>query len=53
MTLAGIIIIILVYANDIVLMVSCPSDLDKQFRILKDLCSSMGMIILTKKQRLL
>lgn len=30
---------------DSVLMARCPYDLDKQLRILKDLCSSIGMII--------
>ena len=31
--LAGIVIVILLYADDIVLLARCPSDLDKQLRI--------------------
>ena len=34
--LARIVIILLLYADDIVLMERCPSDLDKKSRILKD-----------------
>jgi hypothetical protein len=44
-TLLGIIIILLFYANDIVLMEMYPPDLDIQLKILKDLCSSIGMIV--------
>ena len=34
--LAGIVIILLLYADDIVLLARCPSNLDKQLRLLKD-----------------
>jgi hypothetical protein len=51
-TLAGIVIILLLYVDDIVLMVRSPYDLDKQLKILKDFFSSMGMTINTEKQRL-
>ena len=47
--LARIVIIILLYANDIVLLTRCPSDLDKQLRLLKDFCSTMGMTVNTDK----
>ena len=33
--LVGIVIILLLYANDIVLMARCPSDIDKKLIILK------------------
>ena len=33
--LVGIVIILLLYVDDIVLMERCPSDLDKKLRILK------------------
>ena len=49
--LAGIIIILLLYANDIVLMERCPSDLDKQLIILKYFFSNMGMIVNTDKKK--
>ena len=45
MILAGIVIILLLYANDVVLLARCPSDLDKQLRLLKDFCSTMGMSV--------
>ena len=35
------------YADDIVLLARCPSDLDKQLRLLKDFCSTMGMTVNT------
>ena len=34
--LAGIVIILLLYGDNIVLLARCPSDLDKQLRLLKD-----------------
>ena len=52
MILAGIVVILLVYADDIVLLARCPSDLDKQLRILKDFRSTMGMTVNTEKQKL-
>ena len=42
MILAGIVIIRLLYGDDIVLLERCSSDLDKQLR-LKDFFSTMGM----------
>ena len=53
MMLVGIVIIVLLYVDDIVLLARCPSNLDKQLRILKDLCSSMGMIINTNKTKIM
>jgi hypothetical protein len=44
-TLIGIVIILVLYANNIVLMARSSYVLDKQLRILEDLCSSMGMTI--------
>ena len=35
MILAGIVVILLLYADDIVLLARCPSDLDKQLKFLK------------------
>ena len=49
MTLAGIIVILLLYANDIVLLERCPYNLVKQLRILKDFYYNMGMSINTDK----
>ena len=43
--LAGIVIILLLYATDSVLMERCPFDLDKQLRILKDFFSNMGIYV--------
>ena len=51
--LVGIVIILLLYANDIVLMAMCPSDLDKQLRTLKDFCSNMGMTVNTDKIKIM
>ena len=42
--LAGLVIILLLYADDIVLLARCSSDLDRQLRLLKYFCSTMGMI---------
>ena len=39
--LAGIVIILLLYVDDIFLLARCPSDLDKKLILLKDLCSTM------------
>ena len=43
--LVGIVIILLLYADDIVLMERCSSGLDKQLKILKYFFSNMGMTI--------
>ena len=53
MILAGIVIILLLYADDIVLLARYPSDLDKQLRLLKNLCSTMGMIVNTNKTKVM
>ena len=53
MILAGIVIILLLYAYDIILLARCPSDLDKQLRILKDFCSTMGMSVNTDKTKVM
>ena len=50
--LVGIVIILLLYADDNVLMARCSSDLDKKLRLLKDFCSNMGMTVNTEKQKL-
>ena len=46
-TLARIVVILLLYVDDIVLMEKCPFDLDKQIRILKVFFSNMFMTIET------
>lgn len=51
--LVGIVIILLLYVDDIVLLARCPFDLDKQLRLLKDLCSTMGMIVNTDKTKVM
>ena len=52
MILVGIFIIVLLYADDSVLLARCPFILDKKLRILKDFCSTMGMIVNTDKKKL-
>ena len=49
--LARIVIILLLYADDIVLLARCPSDLDKQLKLLQDFCSTMGVIVNTEKTK--
>ena len=51
--LAGIVIILLLYADDIVLLARCSSDLDKQLRLLKDFCSNMGITVNTDKTKVM
>jgi hypothetical protein len=51
--LIGIVIILLLYANDIVLMPRNPYDLGKQLRILKEFYSSMGMTVNTNKTKVM
>ena len=53
MILAGIVIILLLYADDIVLLARCPSDLDKQLRLLKDFFSTMGITVNTDKIKIM
>jgi hypothetical protein len=47
LTLVGIIIILLLYADDIVFMGMSPYDLSEQLRILNDFCFSTCMIVNT------
>ena len=51
--LAGIVIILLLYANDIVLLARSPYDIDKKLWLLKDLCSTMGMTVNTNKTKVM
>jgi hypothetical protein len=51
-TLASIIILLL-YANDIVLMARNPCDLSRQLRILMDLCSITCMIVNSDKMKVM
>ena len=44
---AGIVIILLLYVDDIVLLARCPSDLDKKLRLIKDFFSIVGMTVNT------
>ena len=50
--LAEIVIILLLYVDNIVLMARHPFDLNKQIRILKDFCSNMGMNVNTNKTKI-
>jgi hypothetical protein len=52
-TLTSIVIILLLYVDDIVLMEKSPYDLGKQLIILKDFCSSMGMTVNTDKTKVM
>ena len=45
--LVGIVIILLLYVDDIVFMGRIPSELDKELRILKYFCSNMGFTVNT------
>ena len=51
--LVGIVIILLLYVDDIVLMARCPSDLDKQLIILKYFFSNMGMTVNMNKKKIM
>ena len=51
--LAVIVIILLLYADDIVLLARCPSDIIKQLRLLKYLYSTMGMSVNTDKTKVM
>jgi len=44
---------LILYADDIVLMVMCPYDLENQLRILKDFCTNMGMTVNTNKTKVM
>jgi len=49
--LVGIVIILLLYVDDIVLLTRFPSDLDKQLRFLKDFCFTMGITVNTDRTK--
>ena len=51
--LAGIVIILLLYAADIILLERCLSDLDKQLWLLKDFCSTTSMTVNTNKTKVM
>jgi len=51
--LTGIVINLLLYADDIVLMSRSPHDLENQLRILKYFGSNMGMIVNTNKTKVM
>jgi hypothetical protein len=50
-TLTGIVINILLYADDIIVMVRIPHNIGEKLRILKDFFSNMGMIVNTDKTK--
>jgi hypothetical protein len=52
-TLIGIVINLLIYADDIILMERSPHDLENQLRILKDFFSNMGMTVNTDKNKVM
>jgi hypothetical protein len=52
-TLIGMVINLLLYANDIVLMERIPHDLENQLRILKEFFSNMGMNVNTDKTKVM
>ena len=51
--LARIVITLLLYADDIIIMARCPSNIEKQLRILKYLCSSTSMTIKIGKTKVM
>ena len=51
--LVGIVIILLLYDDDIVLLKRCPSDLDKKLSLLKDFCSTVGMTLNTDRAKVM
>jgi hypothetical protein len=53
MYLAIIVIIPLLYVDDIVLMVRSPYDLNKQLKILNDFCSITCVIVNTDKTKVM
>ena len=50
--LARIVIILLLYADDIVVMKRFPSNLDKHLIILQDFCFNMGMTVNINKKKI-
>jgi hypothetical protein len=53
LTLASIVIILLLYADDIFLMEKIPYDLGKKLIIHKEFCSSMGMTMNIEKTKVM
>lgn len=53
MVFVGIVIILLLYVDDIILMSRCSSYLNKELRILKDLYTNMGMSVNTDKTKVM
>ena len=51
--LTGMVITLLLYVDDIFLLARSHEDLDKQFKILHDYCSKMGMIVNTYKTKVM
>ena len=51
--LARIVIILLLYADKSVFLAKCPSDLDKQLRLLRDFCSTMAMTVNNDKTKIM
>ena len=51
--LARIVIILLLYADNIVLLARCTYNLDKQLILLKDFCSTMVMTVNTHKKKVM
>lgn len=51
--LAGIIIILLLYASDIILLARSHKDLDKQLKTLHHYCSKMGMTFNTDNTKIM
>ena len=47
------VVILLLYADDIVFLARCLSNLDKQLRVFKDFCSTMGMMVNTNKTKVM
>ena len=52
-TLTGIVINLLIYANDIIIMARSPRDLENELRILKDFFSNMGMTVNSDKTKVM
>jgi len=52
-TLASIVIILLIYVDDIFLMERNPNDLNKQLSILKEFCSSKRLTMNTYKKKVM
>jgi len=51
--LVGIVIILVLYADDSVLLARCPFILDNKLRILKDFFSTMGMTVNIDKTKIM